>query len=197
MSREEQAIVHFVLRARRIGFPARVKNLQQYVAVFLRGRTPQRRGKLERTREENLILHKDCDLVYMRALLEEACVLQKNFHNKVPSRDEGHPVCSDTSTEVHPETFRIEDVEIRHSSSHSPNLSVSNKLFVGCPSTRRMFPPADPMLPSFYTPFFRAARSRYIAYVMSEVDQSDAPRQGGHSAIVQMHRGLLVEETDR
>lgn len=43
--REEQAIVDFVLRADRNGFPARVKDLHHYAAVFLRGRAPQRRRK--------------------------------------------------------------------------------------------------------------------------------------------------------
>ena len=43
--REEQAIVDFVLRADRNGFPARVKDLHHYAAIFLRGRAPQRRRK--------------------------------------------------------------------------------------------------------------------------------------------------------
>jgi hypothetical protein len=43
--REEQAIVDFVLRADRNGFPARVKDLHHYAAVFLRGRAPQHRCK--------------------------------------------------------------------------------------------------------------------------------------------------------
>lgn len=44
--REEQAIVDFVLRADRNGFPARVKDLHHYATVFLRGRAPRRkRGK--------------------------------------------------------------------------------------------------------------------------------------------------------
>lgn len=43
--REEQAIVDFVLRADRNGFPARVKDLHHYAAVFLRGRAPQRKRK--------------------------------------------------------------------------------------------------------------------------------------------------------
>jgi hypothetical protein len=40
--REEQAIVDFVLRADRNGFPARVKDLHHYATVFLRGRAPPR-----------------------------------------------------------------------------------------------------------------------------------------------------------
>lgn len=40
--REEQAIVDFVLRADRNGFPARVKDLHHYATVFLRARAPRR-----------------------------------------------------------------------------------------------------------------------------------------------------------
>jgi hypothetical protein len=39
---EEQAIVDFVLRADRNGYPARVKDLQYYVAILLLRRAPQR-----------------------------------------------------------------------------------------------------------------------------------------------------------
>jgi len=39
--REEQAIVDFVLRADRHGFPAKVKDLHHYATVFLRGRAPR------------------------------------------------------------------------------------------------------------------------------------------------------------
>jgi hypothetical protein len=41
--REEQAIVDFVLRADRNGFPAKVKDLHHYATVFLRGRAPRRK----------------------------------------------------------------------------------------------------------------------------------------------------------
>ena len=41
--REEQAIVDFVLRADRNGFPAKVKDLYHYATGFLRGRAPRRK----------------------------------------------------------------------------------------------------------------------------------------------------------
>ena len=42
---EEQAIVDFVLRADRNGYPARVKDLRRYAAILLRRRAPQRQGR--------------------------------------------------------------------------------------------------------------------------------------------------------
>ena len=42
---EEQAIVDFVLRADRNGYPARVKDLRRYAAILLRRRAPQREGR--------------------------------------------------------------------------------------------------------------------------------------------------------
>lgn len=40
--REEQAIVDFILRADRDGYPARVKDLRRYAVILLRRRAPQR-----------------------------------------------------------------------------------------------------------------------------------------------------------
>ena len=42
---EEQAIVDFVLRADRNGYPARVKDLRRYATILLRRRAPQREGR--------------------------------------------------------------------------------------------------------------------------------------------------------
>ena len=56
--REEQAIVDFVLRADRNGFPARVKDLHHYAAVLLRGCAPQRRLKSS-SKEQRQVPAKD------------------------------------------------------------------------------------------------------------------------------------------
>jgi hypothetical protein len=56
--REEQAIVDFILRADRNGFPARVKDLHHYAADFLRGRAPQRRRKTS-SKEQGQVPAKD------------------------------------------------------------------------------------------------------------------------------------------
>jgi hypothetical protein len=45
MPHEEQAVVDFVIRAGRNGYPARVKDLRRYAAILLRRRAPQREGR--------------------------------------------------------------------------------------------------------------------------------------------------------
>jgi len=56
----------------------------------------------------------------------------RHEYSKVPPRVTGHPVLLDSFTEIHPRTFSISNIDIKHSLSYSPMLSLPDRLFAKC-----------------------------------------------------------------
>jgi hypothetical protein len=83
--------------------------------------------------------------------------------SKVPPGDAGHPVCLDTSTNIHLALFTFANIVLRHNPGRSPTLSVSDKLFVKRLVAQSVFPSTKSMLLSVHNPIFSAAYSRHNA----------------------------------